>query len=253
MLGFVLRLVRPQPQQYWISLAARVRSMVLTSCVTTVGLCLSAVCLSFDLRSLEHPATAKLIWVGERIEHNGMPMQVLQIESSHGIDELFQFYRANWAQWHRPEKQASVEKQAGEWRILSTLLDRHNIVLQLQESATGSSGFVSATPLDKAPEQNRIASDFPRQWGTELISSTESWDGGAPATTLVMKNSYSVDTNQEFYLRSLQASGWSLAHSSRKHGTSVMFFDRDSGALELAIQRDAEATIIFANLRGGGV
>lgn len=227
---------------------ARVLAFLLSS--------LSAAALALDIQHIEHPPETSMTWVGERIEHNGMPMQILQLNSRLSKDELFEFYQELWKPMHAPDQQATVEKSVGEWQMISTLLDDHNVVVQVKSSSTGLEGFMSATPLDYRPEQSTIARHFPRQWGTELLSSTQSQDGGVKATTLVLKNTHTLESNHEFYERTLQANGWTLSHQSRQREGSVLFFDGKDGAVELAIQRGGNNnrnTLIFANVRGEGV
>lgn len=212
--------------------------------------------LALDIQHIEHPRETSLTWVGERIEHNGMPMQILQLNSRLSKEALFEFYKELWKPMHAPDQQATVEKSVGEWQMISTLLDDHNVVVQVKPSATGLEGFMSATPLDYRPEQSTIARHFPRQWGTELVSSTQSQDGGVKATTLVLKNTHTLESNHEFYERTLQANGWTLSHQNRQRDGSVLFFDGKEGAVELAIQRGGDNnrnTLIFANVRGEGV
>ncbi len=209
--------------------------------------------LALDIQSIERPPETSMTWIGERIEHNGMPMQILQLSSTLTTEQLFKFYRELWQPMHAENEQATMERRAGDWHIISTLLDDHNVVVQLKSESGRTNGFLSATPLDKQPDQSEITRRFPRQWGTELISSTVSTDGGTRATTLVLKNSHSIESNHDFYTRTLQNNGWTLSHQNVQMGGSVMFFDNSSGAVELAIRRDNSSTLIFANVRGEGV
>ncbi|MEM8499606.1 MAG: hypothetical protein AAF542_16405 [Pseudomonadota bacterium] len=209
--------------------------------------------LALDIQHIEHPPLTSLNWVGERIEHNGMPMQILQLNSELGTEELFSFYRELWRSMHRPDQQATVERSVGEWQMISTLLDNHNVVVQAKPSPNGLEGFMSATPLDQQPTQSEIARHFPRQWGTQLVSSTQSNDGGVKATTLVLKNTHTLASNHEFYTRTMQANGWTLSHQNTQLGGSVLFFDNSDGAIEMAIRRESSNTVIFANVRGEGV
>ncbi len=219
--------------------------------VTLVSVPVTA--FSLDIQHIEHPPLTTLSWVGERIEHNGMPMQILQLNSELSKEELFAFYKDLWQATHRPDQQAAIERSVGEWQIISTILENHNVVVQVKPSSVGLEGFMSATPLDQQATQNEIARHFPRQWGTELVSSTESNDGGAKATTLILRNSHTLESNHEFYTRTMQANGWTLSHQNTQLGGSVLFFDNDDGAVEMAIRRESNNTVIFANVRGEGV
>lgn len=207
---------------------------------------------SLDIQGIEHPPLTSMTWVGERIEHNGMPLQILQLNSELNAKELFTFYKELWQPMHAADEQATMERSAGEWHIISTLMDGYNVVVQVKPSSAGLEGFMSATPLDTEPTQSDVARNFPRQWGTELVSSTQSTDGGTKATTLVLKNTHTLRSTHDFYSRTLQENGWTLSHQNTEMGGSVMFFDSSDGAVELAIRRDKSSTFIFANVRGEG-
>lgn len=209
--------------------------------------------LAFDLQGLAAPPQTRLSWVGKHIVQNGMPMQILQFQSSLSQPELLRFYREEWQQYHKPGERASVTRDVGEWRMLSTLVDAHHVVLQLKREAGQLTGFLSATPLDIATEHSSITNQFPRQSGSQLISSTESNDGGVKATTLILQNHYSLRESHTFYKNALQRKGWKLSRSNVARGTAVMLFDRPSSSLQLAMRRENNQTLIFANVRGEGI
>lgn len=216
------------------------------------GLSATTHVFAFDLQELQVPPETQQSWVGKHIVHNGMPMQIVQLQSSLPIPELLRFYRKEWQNYHKPGERATVSRRMGEWQTLSTLVDGHHVVVQLIRKAGQTEGFLSITPLDTATEKNSIARYFPRQGGAQLLSSTESNDGGVKATTLILQNYNSLRSNQAFYKNALQRSGWNLSRSSLADGTAVMLFDRSSGSLQLAMRRENDTTMIFANVRGEG-
>ena len=218
----------------------------------TFSICLlagAAKTLAFDLQELAAPPQTQLSWVGKHIVQNGMPMQILQLQSSLPQAELLRFYRQEWEAFHKPGERSSITRDVGEWRMLSTLVDAHHVVLQLKREGSQLTGFLSSTPLDTRTEQSSITTQFPRQSGSQLISSTESNDGGVKATTLILQNRYSLRDSHNFYKTALQREGWKLARSNVARGTAVMLFDSPSGSLQLAMRRDKDKTFIFANLR----
>lgn len=205
---------------------------------------------AFELQDLQAPPGVRLSWVGKRIVQNGMPMQIVQLQSHQPVAEVLRFYREDWRHYHKPGERATVTNTSGDWQILSTLVDEHNVVVQLRREAGQTVGFLSSTPLDTPTRQNAIARHFPRQGGTKLLSSTESNDSGAKATTMIFQNHHSLQANRAFYQDSLQRNGWTLSRSTVVRGTAVMLFGRSSGSLELAMRRENETTTIFANVRG---
>lgn len=204
---------------------------------------------AFELQELATPPETTLSWVGKDIVQNGMPMQIIELRSTLSVEEIKAFYRQDWLSYHRVGERSSVQRRVGQWDILSTLIDNHNVVVQLKQDGGLTTGFLSTHPLDLEPEPSQVSEKFPRKWGTELISSTESNDAGVVATTLVLQNQYTVRENKLFYEAELVRNGWSMARSTINTGTVVMLFNRSSGALELAMRREDNNTLIFANVR----
>lgn len=205
---------------------------------------------AFDLQSLEQPPETRFHWVAQDIHHNGLAMQVLQVESTLPLDSLFDFYHMTWSQTAAQHERSTTRRKAGQWTVLSALLNEHNVALQLQAEPGRTWGYLSATPLGDSPKTSRLAEQFPRQWSTELISSTQSHDGGGLATTVILRNGFSVRSNQDFYQRHFENAGWLLSHSRTDKGTVVLFFDKGQEAIELGLKQEQQHTVVFANLRG---
>lgn len=235
---------------YYLYSCERSTNRLLSFIVPVLTLVCAANTLAFDLQELAAPPQTRLSWVGRHIVQNGMPMQILQLRSSLPMAEILRFYRQRWQVYHRPGERSSLTRDVGDWRMLSTVVDAHHVVLQLKREAGQLTGYLSATPLDTPTEQSQIAEQFPRQSGSRLISSTESNDGGAPATTLILENRFPLRDAFRFYHTALQRRGWKLSRSDVDRGTAVLRFARPSGSLQLALRREKDRTYIFANLRG---
>jgi len=206
---------------------------------------------ALDISEVANPPEAKTVFVGDVIQ-NGVPMQMKQFSSSLAVEELLAFYKNNWADNTRTKRKmpAFIEKEAGVWKILSKLEEDFNIVVQVKaKQGHGSEGFISVSDLTRPPGISQLSKDFPRLGGTQLVSSTESRDGGKKATTLVLTNEYSVDSNDAFYRSKMTAEGWKLVRGDIRNGAATMLFNKQDQQCELAVSKgDRGDSVIFANI-----
>ena len=238
------------PKPAWL-VACQVRCLALQLIIALVSTILGAQAFALNIESLASPNEAQLSWVGKNIVQNGMPMQIVEFRSTQSLQSVLAFYREEWRQYHQPGQRSTVANQLDGWDVLSTLIDGHNVVLQVKSEAGLTTGFISATPLGQVTHQSDVARAFPRQWGTTLMSAMESTDGDVTATTLILQSNQSVREMQRYYKTAFLRNGWVLARSSEQQDTAVMLFDRRDGSMELAVRREHNKTLIFANIKGG--
>jgi len=206
---------------------------------------------AIDVSEVGRPPDTETVYIGNVIQ-NGVPMQMEQIRSSLAPEELLAFYKQKWADNTTTMRKTPVflEKEAGPWKILSKLDGKYNIVVQIKDNqGHGSEGYISVSDLTQPPEISRIQKEFPRLGGTKLVSSTQARDEGKIATTLILRNEYSVDSNDAFYRSELTANGWRLIHGELRDGSAVMLFDKRNQQCELAVSREGYGdSVIFANI-----
>jgi hypothetical protein len=100
---------------------------------------------------------------------------------------------------------------------------------------------------------SKLNDSFPRLGGTSVVSDTKSNDDGKKAETLILQNTYSVQSNISFYEANLPNKGWQK-RQSRPSGKSdvpghVMYFERPGEACHIVINQDRDGkTITLVNL-----
>ena len=205
---------------------------------------------AYDLDRLELPPNTEVKWIADNIEQNGVPMQIQQFSSGMDVAEVLKFYRQQWESRATDDMPGYLENDIPGWHVIS-MLDNHDIVaLQIREAAGGGTeGFVSTADIRSKAAQDELTREFPRPSGTQLISSTKSFDLGKEATTILMMNSLSMESVATFYTDTMPAEGWSAGLKSRHGNTAVMLYEKDSISCELSITDNERGKIvIIANL-----
>lgn len=199
------------------------------------------------------PSNMDVVWVGDNIVHNGVPMEIQSFHSADGVNGVLEFYRQTWGKQGSQDMPGFIENSVGEWAIISRIEDGKNTVVQVKQSDRGGSeGYISFADLNITPAFNKITDEFPKLGGSEVISSTESKDFNSEATTIVMTNGHSVDRNADFYSKKIVAMGWELNRRFSQDDTEMLFFVGPKSRIEVAISRsNLGKTTIFANVVHG--
>lgn len=194
-----------------------------------------------------------LTWVGQKISHNGYPMNILHFSSPRTAEQVLQFYRSTWAHPVGEGQPGFIEQQVGQWHVISRLEGDQSQVVQVKSgSVSGSEGFISDMNVTAAKKTPAEASRFPKPAGSQLISHTAVEDYTADALTLIIKNGYSPSENKEYYLRALESQGFTLAQSDASSDAVTLFFLGDGAKIDVAIGgSDDGGSIVFANIIGG--
>lgn len=211
----------------------------------------SNICYAYDIDDVADPPAAAVTYVGDVVQ-NGLPMQMKQFSTEWSLTELFAFYKQRWSDTSNNNENIPdyIEKQVGEWSILSKMEDNKSVVIQARASSQGGiEGYISVTDISRFNKPNRWSSEFPRMYGTQLISNTESVDKGRQAYTLVLANTYSVRENKEYYRENMHSEGWQYTRGREVPNTAMLYFKKESWQCDIAVtQADDGKTIIFANL-----
>lgn len=204
--------------------------------------------LAMQLATLQKPDNVTLQWVSRQLDHNGVSMQVQQLHAKKLPLALLEDYQQLWRQSGYLTQQRSLAR----WQLLSTVIDNHNVVLQVESYGSGCRGFLSSIPINAIENRALRHDNFPRPWGTEQISKTLSNDAGARASTLVLRNNLSLAQNIRFYRHILRNNGWQIELDKITRGTATLFATNRHVNLELALRHEKGLAYIFANVRYQG-
>jgi hypothetical protein len=211
----------------------------------------SSLCHAYDIHDVADPPTASVIYVGDVVQ-NGLPMQMKQFSTDLSVTELLAFYKQRWSDVSKQQDNVPdyLEKQAGEWYVLSKMESSKSVVVQAKRSSQGiTEGFISVTDMSRVRQPNQWSSEFPRMHDTQLVSNTESFDKGRLAYTLVLYNEHSVSENRDYYRNSMDSDGWQYTRGGKQSNTAMLYFKKDKWHCDIAVtEADDGKTIIFANL-----
>lgn len=223
---------------------------------TTIALLLcAALSADIDASELDCPRfpepQAKLQWVAPYMIYNGVPMSVKRFDSEQRPADILAFYRRAWS--GGPGGTAPVENTVGPWQTIAVVRGTCFFTVQVQASGnSGSTGLLSAT---QAPDKVRVVDSgkaLPMMSGSTIINDIEHRDDGKAARTLLLRNSFSAESNADFYRQALADQGWKAVSSyqmTTKKGPGItLVMKRGLEEANLVITRSGTNTMVLANM-----
>ena len=200
---------------------------------------------------VESPPNAHVEWVGDNIVQNGVPMQIKSFRTESGVTDVIDFYKSQWASEVTPP----VLNTLGEWSIIGHKVGDYYVTVQAKTgSGEAAEGFIGVSQLPGASKPGP-RSDFPRMGGTDLVSSTDTTDGARSAKTIVMENSFSVESNVSFYESNLSSEGWTLLQSRRANPAEtgadghILYFNKRKQTCHIVVSpAKTGSTMVVANI-----
>lgn len=219
--------------------------MVLCFCLS------SQMSWAFDILDMETLPDTKTVFVGNMVQ-NGTPVQIMQFSSNLSVLEVLSFYKKEWSDNRKVKNNTPkmIEKKVAEWTNLSKLEGAYSVVVQVKvKQYGGSEGFISVLDLRRPAKISKKSKQFPRIGGTKMVSTTESKDGGRSAVTMVLFNTYSVDSNDAFYRAKMTSEGWQLVRGFVKEGVVALLFNKQGQQCEMTISSsDQGDSVIMVNI-----
>jgi hypothetical protein len=193
---------------------------------------------------------AAVQWVAPYMIFNGVPMSVKRFDSEQKPEAILAFYRRAWA---GSGADAPVENVVGPWQTIGAVRGKCFFSVQVQPAGvSGSTGLLSAT---ERPDKVRIISPdqkLPMMSGSTIINDIEHRDNGKNARTLLLSNTFSAESNADFYRRNLADQGWAMVSSyqlttSKGPGITIVM-KRGLAEANLVISRSGANTMILATM-----
>jgi len=215
---------------------------------------LSISLLSFTVNAEEwphmiEPPSSSVVWVGDNVIQNGVAMRMKKFESELSVEDIINFYRA---QWQGLAEYAPVENEMKDWSIIGIRLGDYYLTVQAKTGdELESEGFIGVSKLPVMTSTD-LNVDFPILDGSEIISNTDSIDIGSSANTIILKNTYSVQSNVSFYQAEMSRDGWALMREAEQpgdwSGTKFMYFQKSKKSCLLTISNnDFGDTVVVVN------
>jgi hypothetical protein len=216
------------------------------------GLALGIACAAAD--ELDCPnfpePKAKVQWVAPYMVFNGLPMSVKRFDSEQSPAQILAYYRNVWA---AKGSAAPVENFVEPWDTIGAVRGKCFFSVQVQAAGkTGSTGLLSATHMPEGPRVIAADKTLPMMSGSKIINDIEHRDPGKTARTLLLTNSFSAESNADFYRRSLKGQGWQ-ALSDQQISTAkglgiAMILKRDLAEISMVFTRSGANTMVLATM-----
>ncbi len=156
------------------------------------------------------PPDATVGMLGESMVVNGLPINIRQFRSKKSVHDVLEFYRQYWPKGTE-ERPGYTETDILEpWQIITRVEDGYLMTVQVTEQGEdGSQGLLGISKLPN-PEKAlpKPGKNFPKLNGSTVFNDIESRDIGKRGRTVQLHNTYSVETNANFYRNHFSNQGW---------------------------------------------
>ncbi len=150
--------------------------------------------------------------LGEDMIVNGIPMHIRQFTSKNSVESILDFYRNYWPKGTEEKPGYTETDILTPWKIMTRVENGYLMTVQVTEDGdNGSRGMLSMSELpdrdERLPEPGK---NFPKMRGSTVINDVQSKDIGKSGRTIQLSNTYSVQTNANFYRNYYMNHGWNI-------------------------------------------
>jgi hypothetical protein len=198
------------------------------------------------------PPDAAVEWVGKNIEVNGIKSSIRAFHTGDSIEEVVEFYRREWKKPVEKGKPGFMETiDAAPWYIISRVEDGYLLTVQVQvkqNDESGAWGYLSISPLpgnNNKPAQ--LGSSTPKMSGSHVVNEIKSKDPGKTATTLIIANDRSIESNVAFYRNHYQGRGWTTETDYDAQDIHTLVFKTRRERVTIMLLKDGADTRIVVN------
>ena len=196
-------------------------------------------------RVVEPPAST-VEQIGGNVAYNSVPMQIYVYTSKLSPERVLAFYRDRWSD-------GFVENAYEGWRQISRLEDEYFITVQVGPGeGRGTRGRISIMHLHERPVDNPGAG-VPKLQGTVVMNDTVSSDPGRKNRTVAMINTYSVESNADYYRRHYLERGWSTTLKQDMGGNHMTVYRKGTDEVTVVINKgDGGSMIVINEVKASG-
>lgn len=215
-------------------------------CLAIASLILSHVTYA-NCPDIPVPKNIKAEFVGQKIEMNGMLLDIRRTETNLSEADIQKFYNDRW---NRSKNNDYIEYAIDPWHVIA--LKKDNCMMTVQIKPLGIKTEVLFAVGTKASHINNVGANFPMMADSTKLSDMKSNDHGKHGRFLVFKNNYTATGNANYYNNKLHDLGWiKLFQSSplpHDKQSIVMSFRRGGQLAEITLNyQDGQSTVV-ANL-----
>jgi hypothetical protein len=198
------------------------------------------------------PPKATVKWVGDNMRVNGVPMRVMQFQSTSNRSEVVEYYRAYWSGGY-PTKPSITPLT--ESTIISQRHGPYFMTVKVEDADHGASEGLIAVTRVAGSKVELNAGRLPLMPGAKVVSVVESSDPGKRNREVVVINPQRSSSALQFYQAAYGTDGWSqiqnneASHAAKSPGGTFMAFARDDTEMQLSItdNPNGRGSLLVAN------
>lgn len=201
----------------------------------------SVLTLSVNASDFPVPAWVETVEVTSGAKVQGLSMKIKKFTSEKGEREVLSYYLHLW------EKRAAITKMAP-WLMIGKLENDQFFNVQIQSAGSGSWGYLSVSDLPQRLEEGANY-DFPAMSGSQFLDSQRHSDALNTSRTYLLRNSFTVDGNSQYYINYYSQRGWRLQQDSKESGLKgrVLRFSKGREAIVLTVQAAKGGSEVVVN------
>ena len=218
-----------------------------------IVLSLSSFAYTATAKDLEFPPPkdAAVNVVGNNMAVGGRVMSIRQFYTKDKIDKVKKFYYRRWEKGEIKDLPGYLETEDNPpWHIISRLQQGYLLTVQMQSADDGGTwGYLASSELAQEPVQTSAADAIPKLPDSEILHDIQTKDIGQSATTMLISNKKSLESNTNYYKNHYQQRGWrtDLDQAIVDEGSHVMAFTKGKNKVNLVLKRVDKSTVITVN------
>lgn len=158
------------------------------------------------------PPDATIGMPGDAMVVNGFPMHIRQFNSKKSVDEVLEYYRHYWPKGTEEKPGFTETDVLTPWKIITRVEEGYLMTVQVTEQ--GDQGSTGLLGMSKLPNPDKdlpeLGKDFPKMRGSTVFNDIQSKDIGKQGRSLQLMNSFSVESNANYYRDHFTNQGWAV-------------------------------------------
>lgn len=177
---------------------------------------------------------------------NGSPMQISMMQVQ-DLAPIERFYKDYFSQ--RGERGVMSDVVFEGRRLLSGMVDKRLITVELLPERSGYTVLVSSMVPERVQAPEKLARGTPRMPGTDVLQVLESVEEAGGHVTTSMRNRYSVESNAYYLRAQMLLQGWHRVRDETLHAGAhrQLGFAKSGRQMRVDLQRRDDATVIVFN------
>lgn len=193
------------------------------------------------LARLRVPAWLQLSPVSENMVVNGVSSEVMHLVTSRSTDEVVGLFRKLWN--CGSDETVCRRVETFPWSVFSHVDDHSLTYLQIRRAGLETIGYVVRSNLHATTTTHPVVSHMQ---GSVVHNDLVSEEGGRSARTMLVANSYSMESNKSHYDNTLVAGGWvKVSENANLKGDVVIYRQGHKEASLVLTQKHGRTNVVM--------